>query len=120
MLTTKKLAWSFTASVIASLFASTVASAQDATAAKADINQSKGEESARDDDPTGGPYTSPPLLFPPAAAVPKWNVRVIASSEVQGPADIHATFRPGLGGELGLPFGVTVGAGTNWVGGDVN
>jgi len=72
------------------------------------------------DDPTGGAYTSPTLLFVPAAAVPKWNVRVIASSELQSPSDVHAAFRPGLGGELGLPYGITLGAGTNWVGGDIN
>ena len=115
----KKLAWSF-AAVFALPFLSTAAFAQDATAAKTDTNQSKSEESVRDEDPTGGAYTSPTLLFMPAAAVPKWNARVIASTELQGPADVHATFRPGLGGEIGLPGGVTIGAGTNWVGGDVN
>jgi hypothetical protein len=72
------------------------------------------------DDPTGGDYTSPTLLFISAAAVPQWNVRVIASSELQSPSDVHAGFRPGLGGELGLPLGFTIGAGTNWVGGDIN
>jgi hypothetical protein len=56
----------------------------------------------------------------PAVAVPAWNVRVIASTELQGPSDVHAGFRPGLGGEVGLPAGFTIGAGTNWVGGDVN
>jgi hypothetical protein len=71
-------------------------------------------------DPTGGGYTSPTLLFTPAVAVPKWNVRVIASTELQSPSDVHAGFRPGLGGEVGLPAGFTLGAGTNWVGGDVN
>jgi hypothetical protein len=71
-------------------------------------------------DPTGGGYTSPTLLFVPAVAVPTWKVRAILSSEVQGPSDVHAGFRPGIGAELGLPAGITVGAGTNWVGGDVN
>ncbi len=33
---------------------------------------------------------------------------------------MHAGFRPGLGAELGLPAGFTLGVGTNWVGGDVN
>ena len=65
-------------------------------------------------------YTSPTLLFIPAGAVPKWNVRIIASTEVQSPSDVHAGFRPGLGGELGLPGGFTIGAGTNWVGGDIS
>jgi hypothetical protein len=72
------------------------------------------------DDPTGGSYTSPTLLFIPAGALPVWNARVIASTELQGPSDVHAGFRPGLGAELGLPLGVTIGAGTNWVGGDIN
>jgi hypothetical protein len=72
------------------------------------------------DDPTGGAYTSPTLLFIPAAAVPKWNARVVASTELQSPSDVHAGFRPGLGAELGLPFRFTIGAGTNWVGGDIN
>ncbi len=53
-------------------------------------------------DPTGGAYTSPTLLFIPAAAVPVWSIRVIASSEVQNPADVDAKFRPGFGAELGL------------------
>jgi hypothetical protein len=77
-------------------------------------------------DPTGGAYTSPTLLFIPAGAVPVWNVRVTASSEFQTPsqsadaANPDAGIRPGLGVELGLPAGFTLGAGTNWVGGDVN
>jgi hypothetical protein len=72
------------------------------------------------DDPTGGAYTSPTLLFIPAGALPVWNVHAVASTEVQSPSDVHAGFRPGLGVELGLPAGFTLGAGTNWVGGDVN
>ena len=71
-------------------------------------------------DPTGGAYTSPTLLFIPAAAVPAWTFRVIASTEVQSPADVDAKLRPGLGAQLGLPGGVTLGAGTAWVGGDVD
>ncbi|HEX3342939.1 MAG TPA: hypothetical protein VHS09_00150, partial [Polyangiaceae bacterium] len=71
-------------------------------------------------DPTGGAYTSPTLLFIPAGALPVWNVHVLASTEVQSPSDVHAGFRPGLGVELGLPAGITLGAGTNWVGGDVD
>lgn len=71
-------------------------------------------------DPTGGAYTPPTLLFVPAAAVPKWNVRAILSTELQSPSDVHAGFRPGLGAEVGLPAGFTLGAGTNWVGGDVD
>jgi hypothetical protein len=87
------------------------------------------------EDPTGGAYTTPTLLFIPAAAAPVWNVRVIASLDAQGPtaADRLAAgpvssqslqqpvgFLPGLGGELGLPAGFTVGAGTMWVGGDTS
>jgi hypothetical protein len=71
-------------------------------------------------DPTGGAYTTPTLLFIPAGAVPKWNVRVIGSTEVQSPSGLNAGIRPGLGAEVGLPGGVTLSAGTNWVGGDVN
>jgi hypothetical protein len=71
-------------------------------------------------DLTGGAYTTPTLLFIPAAAVPQWNVRIIASTQVQGPAPVAATVQPGLGVELGLPAGFTLGAGTNWVGGDVS
>ncbi len=79
------------------------------------------------EDPTGGAYTTPTLLFIPAGALPTWNVRVMTSLDMQGPtaADRLATgmsfgFRPGIGGELGLPAGFTFGAGTNWVGGDPN
>ena len=77
-------------------------------------------ETQEPEDRTGGAYTSPTLLFIPAAAVPAWNVRAILSSELQSPSDVHAGFRPGLGAELGLPAGFTFGVGTNWVGGDVN
>ena len=72
------------------------------------------------EDPTGGAYTSPTLLFIPAGAVPVGKVRVTASAALQSPSDVDAGFRPGMGGELGLPAGFTVGAGTNWVGGDLN
>jgi hypothetical protein len=78
------------------------------------------------DDPTGGAYTSPTLLFTPAAALPVWNLRVTALSELQGPyqsADKQtpdAGARPGLTAEIGLPLGFTFAAGTNWVGGDVD
>ena len=78
------------------------------------------QEVAPRQDPTGGAYASPTLLFIPAAAVPVWNARVIVSSELQSPSDVDAGFRPGLGAELGLPAGFTLGAGTNWVGGDVS
>lgn len=78
-------------------------------------------------DPTGGAYTSPTQLFIPAAAVPKWNVRVILSSSFQScsascaqPSAADLAVQPGLGVELGLPAGFTIGAGSNWVGGDVN
>ena len=77
------------------------------------------------DDPTGGAYTTPTLLFIPAGAVPTWNVRVITSIDMQTPtaADKLASgtsvgFLPGVGGELGLPGGFTFGAGTVWAGGD--
>jgi hypothetical protein len=82
-------------------------------------------------DPTGGAYTTPTLLFTPAGAVPTWNARVIVSLDVQGPTppDRFAVgmssggnavvgFQPGIAVELGLPAGFTLGAGTNWVGGD--
>ena len=79
------------------------------------------------EDETGGAYTSPTLLFIPAAALPPWTVRVITNLDVQGPtapdrlaSGTSAGFQPGIGGELGLPAGFTVGAGTQWVGGDTN
>jgi hypothetical protein len=89
------------------------------------------------DDPTGGAWTTPTLLFVPAGAVPTWNVRVITSLGVEGPTapdrlaiGTAATssktplaavgLQPGIGGELGLPGGFTFGAGTDWVGGDVS
>ncbi|HEY2514437.1 MAG TPA: hypothetical protein VGI39_26415 [Polyangiaceae bacterium] len=78
------------------------------------------EQTPEPEDRTGGAYTSPTLLFIPAASVPAWNVRAILSTELQSPSDVHAGFRPGLGAELGLPAGFTFGVGTNWVGGDVN
>src|SRR5579862_6368273 len=78
------------------------------------------------DDPTGGAFTSPTQLFTPAASVPAWNVRVTTNLSLQGPtapdrlasADGSIGVQPGIGAELGLPGGFTVGAGTQWVGGD--
>ncbi len=79
-------------------------------------------------DPTGGAYTTPTLLFIPAGALPAWNVKVITAVDVQGPTppdrlavgDGSFGFQPSLGGELGLPGGFTLGAGTSWVGGDTS
>jgi hypothetical protein len=95
--------------------------------ARTDSSATPTPPAAPQEDPTGGAYTTPTLLFIPAAAVPVWNVRVIASLDMQGPtaSDYLASgtsvgFLPGLGGELGLPAGFTVAAGTAWVGGDVS
>jgi hypothetical protein len=100
--------------------ASAQAMAADPAVAQGPSDATAPAEASTRVDPTGGAYASPTLLFTPAGAVPAWNARIIASSEVQTPADVHATFRPGLGAELGLPAGITLGGGTNWVGGDVN
>jgi hypothetical protein len=91
-----------------------------------DTGRSAPTERVPTSDPTGGAYTSPTLLFIPAGAVPAWNVRATAQSEFQTPSATAANpgpdsgIRPGAGIEVGLPFGFTVAAGTNWVGGDVN
>lgn len=78
-------------------------------------------------DVTGGASTTPTLLFIPAGALPVWNVKIVTALDVQGPTapDRLAIgrslgFQPSVGGELGLPAGVTLGAGTAWVGGDAN
>jgi hypothetical protein len=78
-------------------------------------------------DETGGASTTPTLLFIPAGALPVWNVKVVTALGMQGPtaADRLAIgrslgFQPSVGGELGLPAGVTLGAGTAWVGGDAS
>jgi hypothetical protein len=107
---------------LASLLVSGQALAQSAPATIGPSDQSANATAiaAPKEDPTGGAYATPTLLFIPASAVPKWTARAIVSTELQSPSDVHAGFRPGLGAELGLPAGITVGAGTNWVGGDVN
>jgi hypothetical protein len=102
-------------SALAALLFSSVAGAQ-----SHDVATTGAPDGTPPADPTGGAYTSPTLLFVPAAAVPAWTARAILSTELQGPSDVHAGFRPGIGAELGLPAGITLGAGTNWVGGDVN
>jgi hypothetical protein len=78
-------------------------------------------------DPTGGASTTPTLLFIPAAALSAWTARVIAALDVHGPTapdrlaiGTSLGFRPSLGGEVGLPGGFTLGAGTAWVGGDTS
>jgi hypothetical protein len=91
-----------------------------------DATTSAPAERVPSNDPTGGAYTSPTLLFIPAGAVPVWNVRVTGFAEAQGPYQSAASpnpdagLRPGAGIELGLPLGITLNAGTQWVGGDVN
>jgi hypothetical protein len=79
------------------------------------------EERVPTDDPTGGAFSSPTLLFIPAAALPAWNVRVTLLSEFQSPYQTtdaprpDAGIRPGGSVELGLPAGFVIAAGTNWV-----
>src|SRR5580658_5741523 len=53
--------------------------------ARTDSSATPTSPAAPQEDPTGGAYTTPTLLFIPAAAVPVWNVRVIASLDMQGP-----------------------------------
>jgi hypothetical protein len=72
------------------------------------------------EDPTGGAYSPPTQLFVPAGALPAWRVRAVLSAELQSPSALHAGFRPGVAGEVGLPGGVALAAGTSWVGSDVN
>lgn len=68
-------------------------------------------------DPTGGAYTPPTALFTPAAALPALNVRARAGVEVQPASGPFSMARPVLDLELGLPAGITLAAGTSWVGG---
>jgi hypothetical protein len=106
-------------------FAASAAQADDPATSSSDVT-SASRERVPTDDPTGGAYTSPTLLFIPAGAMPAWNVRVTALSEFQSPyqssdsPNPDAGVRPGAGVEVGLPFGFTLNAGTNWVGGDVS
>lgn len=82
--------------------------------------QSTGDEHGRVDrfaDPTGGAFIPPTTLFVPAAALPTLNVRVLTGVDLQ-PTGRFDPVRPMLGAELGLGRGFTVGAGTNWFGGD--
>jgi hypothetical protein len=65
--------------------------------AQGDTSNASATEPPPPVDPTGGAYTTPTLLFIPAGAVPAWNVRAIVSTDVQSPADVHATVRPGVG-----------------------
>lgn len=69
-------------------------------------------------DPTGGAYTSPTLLFTPAAALPRLNVRITTGVDLQTPSDAFYGVRPLLHAELGLAAGFTLAGGTSWVGGD--
>lgn len=69
-------------------------------------------------DPTGGAYTSPTLLFTPAAALPSLNVRITTGVDLQTPSDAFYGVRPLLNAELGLPARFTLAGGTSWVGGD--
>src|ERR1700722_8804802 len=96
-------------------------------AARTSPSETAGTAKDGDGDPTGGAYTTPTLLFVPAAAVPAGTVRVITSLDMQGPtaedrlaSGTSLGFQPGLGGEVGLPAGFTIGAGTNWAGGDTS
>jgi hypothetical protein len=113
--------------VVAGLAAAALLSPLSAKADPSTLTDANGpSERVPKDDPTGGAYTSPTLLFIPAGAMPVWNARVTLQSEFQTPyqsasaANPDAGIRPGAGVELGLPAGFTIAAGTNWVGGDVN
>jgi hypothetical protein len=76
------------------------------------------EKPANFSDPTGGAHASPTLLFTPAAAVPQWVGRVVAGGEFQPKSGAYDAARPLMSGEVGLGYGLTVGVGTRWVGGD--
>lgn len=118
--------WLFRSRMAVACFAATcvwlgaVARADDAVTTPAGAPSADVDKARQLSDPTGGAYTSPTLLFVPAAAVPVWTVRAIVSTELQTPSDVDAGVRPGAGAELGLPAGFTLGAGTNWVGGDIS
>jgi hypothetical protein len=125
--TSKKLAGSLGAAGATAWMLVASGALADPPAAPTDSPGTAAAAAALDADPTGGAYTTPTLLFIPAAAVPVWNVRVIASLDMQGPtaadrlaAGTSLGFLPGLGGELGLPAGFTLAAGTEWVGGDTS
>ena len=128
MVSASRLAFGFCALTFVTWTSVAAADPTGPTVAPAATNDTPGESTERvpTSDPTGGAYTSPTLLFIPAGAVPAWNVRVTASSEFQSPSQPAGNpspdsgIRPGIGVEFGLPGGITIGAGTNWVGGDVN
>lgn len=62
--------------------------------------------------------STPTPLVTPAIALPAMNARVLVGADAQRPSGTFSSIRPEFAGELGLGKGVTVGAGTQWFGGD--
>jgi len=71
------LAW------VAGMLVAASAAAQAPASSDPSSNSRPGEKPR--EDPTGGAYTMPTLLFVPAGAVPAWTVRAITCLAVQGP-----------------------------------
>ena len=61
---------------------------------------------------------TPTALLTPAAAMPALRGRVLLGADAQTPSGSLDALRPLVAAELGLGKGLTLGAGSRWVGGD--
>ncbi|MFI5298322.1 MAG: hypothetical protein ACHREM_09510 [Polyangiales bacterium] len=63
-------------------------------------------------------WVAPTLLVTPAGALPLYSVRATAGADTQSPNGSADRVRPLFAAEIGLGKGFTIGAGTQWIGGD--
>lgn len=90
--------------------------AQRASAGESDMPPKSGEPGSSADQTAA--LSTPTPLVTSAAALPAMSARVLVGVDAQRPAGTFDSIRPEFMGEVGLGKGVTVGAGTQWFGGD--
>jgi hypothetical protein len=96
-----------------------VASATLSQPALADPDRARDTTGAVTDDAAGAAvWVAPTLLVTPAGAVPTYGARVTVGTDYASPRGAVDALRPVGAFEVGLGHGITVGAGTQWVGGD--
>jgi hypothetical protein len=88
-----------------------------ATAATAKDADPTSEDTVTSSDRTAALSTPTPLVTPAVALAPG-AARVLLGADLQRPGGTLDSIRPEFQGEVGVGHGVTVGAGSRWVGGD--
>ncbi|MFI5298314.1 MAG: hypothetical protein ACHREM_09470 [Polyangiales bacterium] len=85
----------------------------------ADSDASQPVQVVANDTSSAATWVAPTLLVTPAGALPTYGARVTVGTDYASPRGSADSLRPVGAFEIGLGKGFTVGAGTQWIGGDV-